>query len=91
MGVEVGVRWFPWGDTLRGPWGLVRGVGAYIYNDSDEDFGGYISALVGYTYILNDFWVFSGGAGVQYIKYQAGDVGPNSLFPALHTAIGISF
>ncbi len=91
VGVELGVRYYPWGEALRGPWALVRGVGAYIYDDNNEDFGGYISALVGYTYILNNFWVFSGGAGVQYIKYQAGDVGPNSIFPALHTAIGIAF
>ncbi len=91
FGLEMGLRWFPWGSSPAGAWALVRGVGAYVFSDSDEEWGGYISGLVGYTFILSDFFVLSGGAGIQYLHYRVGNLGPKGIFPALHTTFGFAF
>lgn len=91
IGLEAGVRWFPWQKAPTGPWVLIRGVGANVFTDDASAFGGYGSGLVGYTGILWDVLVLSGGAGVQYLHYRVEDLGPKGVFPALHTAIGFAF
>ena len=91
VGAELGVRVFPWGVAPRGPWAQVRGVGARLWSDDDTAWGGYVSGLVGYTWILGDVFVLSGGAGVQYLNYQVGELGPQGVFPALHTTLGVAF
>ncbi len=95
LGVEGGVRWFFTGDAPEGGWVLVRGVAAHLSTDeptSQTAFGGYISALVGYTAILDSGLVLSGGAGAQYLNYRIAGFGPDKgPLIALHTAIGWAF
>jgi hypothetical protein len=91
LGVELGARVFPWGEAPRGPWAQVRGVGARLWSGEDTAWGGYVSGLVGYTWILGDVFVLSGGAGVQYLNYRINDLGPRGVFPALHTTLGVAF
>lgn len=94
LGVEVGVRYFWRGDAPRGPWAQVRGVAARLSTDATDDdptLGGYGSVLAGYTFILGPRWVVSLGIGVQYIHYSIGDVGPEGVLPAAHTAVGLAF
>ena len=92
-GLEVGVRVF-WDETApAGAWAQVRGVGAWLQTDDGAESGpgGYGSALVGWTGIFAGRWVLSGGAGVQYLHSRVGDYGPEGLFPALHTTVGVAF
>lgn len=94
LGAELGGRWFPWAKAPTGPWLGVRGVGAWLFtlDDSAEPtVGGYASVLGGYTWVIADHYVLSGGAGVQYLHYKIGDYGVEGLFPALHTAVGFAF
>ena len=91
IGLELGARWFPWGEAPTGPWLLARGVGAEVFTDDESTFGGYVSGLIGYTAVVWRRLVLSGGAGVQYIHYRVAELGPKGIFPALHTAVGIAF
>lgn len=95
LGVELGVRFFPWGEAPAGPWVLARGVGAWATTDAGgqrvSQPAGYVSALGGYTLILGGRWVLSGGAGVQYIAYEIEGMGTMGIAPALHTALGVAF
>lgn len=91
IGAEVGVRWFPKQTAPAGWWLLGRGVLARVSHDGGSEPGGYGSVLVGYTFIARDRWVLSGGAGAQYIHYKVDDVGTETFFPALHTAVGAAF
>jgi hypothetical protein len=93
-GVEAGARWFWAGRAPAGGWLSARGVGATLRTTDGSDLrgpGGYGSMLCGYTGIIKDRWVLSGGAGAQYIAYQIGGYGPRGVFPALHTAVGVAF
>lgn len=94
-GAELGVRYYPFGDAIDGMWVGLRGVGAMVTPadsaSAARSFGGYASGLVGYTWILQDRFVLSGGAGIQYINYGVDGMGNDTLFPALHTAFGVAF
>lgn len=95
LGAEVGVRWYFTGVAPSGGWILARGVGARLstsVNGPEETgFGGYVSALGGYTWILADRWVLSAGAGVQSLHYAVGGEGIEGILPAAHTALGVAF
>lgn len=95
IGAEVGVRYFFAASAPQGWWAQVRGVGAQVSTDrfgqEESAFGGYVSALGGYTWIFNDLWVVAAGLGVQYIKYQVAGQGPKGVLPAAHTTIGFAF
>ena len=94
-GGELGVRYYPFGDAIDGLWIGLRGVGAMVTAadsaNTARSFGGYASGLVGYTWILQERFVLSGGAGIQYINYGVDDMGNDTLFPAFHTALGVAF
>lgn len=92
-GAELGVRYYFQHEAPEGWWVLTRGVLAHVQaTDSDQTaIGGYGSALGGYTGILGEVLVLSGGAGVQRIQYGVGDYGVRGWFPALHTAVGVAF
>lgn len=93
-GVEAGVRVYPWGEAPTGPWALVRGVGAWIRatdGSGRANPGGYGSALVGYTGIVADWLVLSGGLGVQRFAYTVGPYGPTGWGPAAHSTVGVAF
>jgi hypothetical protein len=101
VGVEVGIRWFfaagkkpVHRSAPRGAWVMVRGLGASISTTSgveETDFGGYISALGGYTWIFDDVFVVGLGLGIQSINYTADNMGIAGILPAAHTTIGIAF
>lgn len=94
LGLEAGVRWFPWRRAPRGPWVMVRGVGAWIHTTDGSDhqaLGGYGSGLVGYTGIVAGWLVLSGGLGVNVMHYRVGAYGIEGVLPAAHTAIGVAF
>lgn len=94
FGLEAGVRIFPFGAAPTGPWVMLRGVAAQLVTLDDSaapTVGGYISALGGYTWVFWDHFLLSGGLGAQYIHYRIGQYGPQTLFPALHTALGVAF
>ncbi len=92
-GAESAVRWFWAGEAPKGGWLLARGVIALLHrtDTGDRGPGGYGSILVGYTGILGEHLVLSGGAGGQYLHYTIGGLGAAGFFPALHTAIGVAF
>ena len=98
-GAEAGVRYFAWGVAPEGGWVQVRGVAAWIEGvdiaaageDEPQEFGGYVSALAGYTAIFGGGLVLAGGLGVQYVDYAIGDVGTRSVLPAAHTTVGFAF
>lgn len=90
-GAEVGLRYFFRAQALEGWWAMLRGVGASITDGETTEFGGYGSALVGYTWIHNGWFVLSGGAGIQYLSYSIDEHGPEGVAPALHTNIGVAF
>ncbi len=95
LGVEAGLRWFWSGTAPTGWWVLGRGVAAMLQTDgemgTERAFGGYVSGLVGYTWVAKGWLVLSGGAGVQYIHYRVGGLGVEGVLPALHTAVGVAF
>jgi hypothetical protein len=97
FGLELGLRKFFKPNAPRGAWGQVRGVLARASSDAtgqlESNAAGYVSALVGYTYIHRSGLVLSGGAGVQYLNYQVKEAqqGVEGFFPALHSNIGFSF
>jgi hypothetical protein len=93
-GVEAGVRWYPAADAPRGPWLLARGVGARLVTTDDPGLaepGGYGSLLAGYTGILADWLVLSGGLGGQLFAYDIGGYGPHGFSVAAHSAVGVAF
>lgn len=94
VGAEVGVRWFPWKAAPEGAWVLARGVLADVFTTDGTHrsaVGGYGSALVGYTAVLGEHFVLSGGLGVQRLQYAVGDYGIVGFAPAAHTALGVAF
>ncbi|MBI5512812.1 MAG: hypothetical protein HY909_03545 [Deltaproteobacteria bacterium] len=94
LGVEVGVRGFFYGHAPEGAWVSIRGVAARVSTSTpapDASFGGYVSALVGYTYLFRRWLVLSGGLGVQYLDYRVGAYGTRGVLPAAHTALGFAF
>lgn len=99
FGVEVGVRRFFTGQAPTGCWAEARGVVAYLTSTEStsseagpaQSIGGYGSLLVGYTGVLWNHLVLSGGLGFQYLAYHLGDYGFGGPFPAAHTAIGVAF
>ncbi|MFO0745494.1 MAG: DUF3575 domain-containing protein [Myxococcota bacterium] len=94
LGAEVGVRYYFAGRAPYGAWALVRGVGARLATDDPPEahaFGGYVSALGGYTWIFGERWVVSLGLGIQYLDYTVAGSGPKGVLPAAHTAIGVAF
>jgi len=94
LGAELGVRWYFYGAAPQGGWLLVRGVLAHLQLDDPPkttSLGGYVSLLVGYTWIYDDWFVLSGGLGVQYLDYTVGQSGISGVLPAAHTAIGVAF
>ena len=95
VGAEVGLRRFLRPYAPKGLWWQVRGVLAHVSIDNngtkETGAGGYVSALVGYTWILRKRLILAGGAGVQYINYQIAGQGLEGVLPALHTNIGFAF
>jgi hypothetical protein len=94
LGVETGVRWFPQHHAPSGVWLMGRGVLAELFTTDDTHqhaIGGYASALVGYTGIIHERLVLSGGLGVQRLQYTVGGYGLATFYPAAHTAIGVAF
>lgn len=94
LGVELGVRWYFHGAAPEGGWVLLRGVMARLRLDDAPNttaFGGYVSALAGYTAIVDGWFVVSGGLGVQYLAYRVAGNGPSGLLPAAHTTVGVAF
>ena len=94
VGAEVGLRWFPLAKAPAGPWVMARSVLAGLWTTDGTDqraVGGYSSVLVGYTGILGDHFVLSGGAGFNQLYYRVGDYGPQGPFIALHTNLGVAF
>jgi hypothetical protein len=92
LGAEAGFRYFPWGAAPRGPWAMVRSVGAHLHTtdgSKQQSFGGYSSLLLGGTATVGPL-VLSGGAGLNYLYYTVGDYGPSGPYPALHTNLGIA-
>ena len=91
LGGELGLRWYPWGAAPEGGWLLGRGVLAHLRaTDGETAIGVYASVLGGYTHLIADRWVVSGGAGIQRLSYTVGDYGVAGFAPALHTAVGIA-
>lgn len=99
LGGEMGVRVFFRPSAPRGAWAEVRGVMAHLtsYRRTEPDgsrptsLGGYVSALGGYTWIWDNGFTLSAGAGVQYLHYTVDGQGPKGLAPALHTTVGFAF
>lgn len=99
VGIEAGLRYYFGGAAPAGAWVLLRGVAARtsLTGTAREatGFGGYVSGLGGYTWLLEGgpmaAWVFSLGAGVQYVSYRAGGEGTKSVLPAAHTTVGFAF
>jgi hypothetical protein len=95
IGAEIGLRRFLRPYAPKGLWGQVRGVLAHVSIDNngtkETGAGGYVSALVGYTWIFRERLVLASGAGVQYINYQIAGQGLEGMLPALHTNIGFAF
>jgi hypothetical protein len=92
FGLEAGVRWYPAGAAPEGWWLLGRGVLAVARSAEGETSpAGYGSALGGYTAILGERWVLSGGLGVQRLHYTVGPYGIDTWAPAAHTAFGLAF
>lgn len=94
LGVEIGLRIFFAESAPAGWWVSARGVAARLQTTEGPEeaaFGGYISALGGYTWIADGWLVLAGGLGVQYIHYKIGDLGIEGVLPAAHTAVGVAF
>ncbi len=103
FGAEVGFRYFFKDQAPSGSWVMARGVLARMNTTYTElnplggaplqsvEWGGYGSALVGYTKIFNDRWVLSGGAGFNYLAYDIDGMGASGPFVALHTNLGVAF
>jgi hypothetical protein len=92
FGLEVGVRYFFRPTAPEGWWAQLRGVGAHLRTPDDAtSFGGYVSALGGYTAIFDGWFVLAGGLGVQYLHYTVDGLGPKRVFVAAHTTVGVAF
>lgn len=94
LGVEAGLRCFPWGQAPSGPWLMARGVLAGLSTTDGSNLravGGYGSVLAGYTAVLDGWLVLSGGLGGSYFAYQVGGYGPQGPAVAAHTAVGVAF
>lgn len=94
VGVELGVRYFPWGGAPEGGWLMARTVTARLWTTEPPNrakFGGYSSVLFGYTGVVGKHLVLSGGAGFNYLYYDIEGYGSKGPFPALHTNLGVAF
>lgn len=103
FGAEVGFRYFFKDQAPQGSWVMARGVLARLnttYSENNPlggaplqvvEWGGYGSALVGYTAIFKERWVLSGGAGFNYLAYDIDGMGVSGPFVALHTNLGVAF
>lgn len=94
LGVEMGLRYFFSETAPEGWWVQVRGVTARLQTTEGPEktaFGGYISALGGYTWIADGWFVLAGGVGVQYIHYKVAGLGIEGVLPAAHTTLGVAF
>lgn len=102
FGAEVGFRYFFKDQAPQGSWVMARGVLARLnttYADNNPlgapiqsvEWGGYGSALVGYTAIFKERWVLAGGAGFNYLAYDIDGMGTSGPFVALHTNLGVAF
>jgi len=93
-GVESGLRYFFRPTAPVGPWLMYRQVAAFLHTTEGpevSEFGGYSSALVGYTGVLGGWLVLAGGAGFNYLYYDIEGMGASGPFVALHTNIGVAF
>ncbi len=92
-GAEAGLRYFFRPSAPQGPWAQVRGVAAHLTAEGTGEtaVGGYVSALGGWTWIFAGHLVLAAGGGVQYIHYRVDGLGPQGVFPALHTTVGAAF
>ncbi len=91
-GFELGVRYFFRPTAPEGWWAEVRGVAAHLSTPDDGTaFGGYASALGGYTAIFDGWFVLAGGLGVQYLHYRVAELGPQRVSVAAHTTVGVAF
>ncbi|MFT5582865.1 MAG: hypothetical protein ACI9VR_000442 [Cognaticolwellia sp.] len=103
FGAEAGFRYFFKDQAPQGTWVMARGVLARLnttYSQANPlggapsqsvEWGGYGSALVGYTAIFKERWVLSGGAGFNYLAYDIDGMGASGPFVALHTNLGVAF
>lgn len=94
IGVEAGVRCFPWSQAPLGPWLMLRGVGAVLATTDGTGHvapGGYASLLAGGTIRPLGPLVLSGGLGVSYFRYTIDGMGPSGLLPAAHSNVGLAF
>lgn len=75
--------------------GWQRVVGASLKRTTrpsrDSEFGGYNSALGGYTWIFDDVFVVGLGLGIQRLDYTIDGLGIKGTLPAVHTTVGIAF
>ena len=93
-GLEAGLRYFLQPSAPEGPWLMGRQVAAWLRTTEGPaaaEPGGYSSALIGYTAVLADRLVLSGGAGLNYLYYDIEGMGFSGLAPAADTAVGIAF
>ena len=90
-GVEAGVRWFFRGRAPATWWAGLRAVAAQLTFEDESRFGGYVSALAGYAWIIDGRWVLSGALGVSYFDYAVGGVGVEGVLPGAHTGVGVVF
>jgi hypothetical protein len=90
-GVEMGGRYFFQGQAPRGWWAGLRLTAAHLSFEEESRMGGYVSALGGYAWIIDDRWVLSGALGVSYFDYAVGGVGVEGVQPGAHTGMGIAF
>ena len=91
LGVEMGLRGFFVGTAPEGGWGMLRGVLARLSTENTAQWGGYTSALLGYTAILGPGLVLSGGAGISWFNYGVEGYGVHGFAPALHSNVGWAF
>lgn len=91
LGAELGVRWFVRRHAPRGTWLQARGVLARLSSDTATSAGGYVSVLVGHTWIIGRRWVLAAGVGIQYVHYTVAGMGATGLLPAAHTTVGVAF
>ncbi len=94
FGVETGLRWFPWGEAPEGAWLMGRTVVAHLHTTEGPaaaELGGYASLLAGYTGIIGDVFVLSGGLGYNQLYYDINGMGASGPFIAAHTNLGVAF
>jgi len=100
FGVTLAARVYPWSAAPEGAFVSPFGGVAYVEADdgagtSVDGIGWSAGGMVGYTFILGRFFVFSMGAGAAWIDQElhvgAETSGKRGVYPALRLAIGGSF